>query len=317
MTTIAITGAAGFIGFHAAKKLKDLGFTIVGFDNYNDFYDPSLKWDRTKELEKHEILVDQGDLMDPEFLNTWFSTYQPDIVLHLAAYANVRHSFKDPDKYLSNNVRGTQNLIEAVERHNVSKVVYASTSCVMHANKLPWNEDEICGHPNNPYGISKQANESQFLISNIPVAVGLRFFTVYGPWGRPDMALYDFTNNIIAGNEIELFNYGDMLRDFTYVDDIVQGISIVIANYMHHEEAREIYNIGLGEKVPLMEFVDHIENNLDRKAKRKLVEAKPGEALATWSDCTKLKKLGYQPETSIKEGVENFITWYKWYYEVN
>jgi len=317
MTTIAITGAAGFIGFHAAIKLKDLGFTVCGFDNYNDFYDPSLKWDRTEELKKHDIAIDNGDLMDPNFLNSWFRTYNPDMVLHLAAYANVRHSFKDPDKYLSNNVRGTQNLIEALEKNNISNVVYASTSCVMHANQLPWNEDEICGHPNNPYGISKQANEAQFLISNIPVAIGLRFFTVYGPWGRPDMALYDFTNNIIAGNEIELFNYGNMERDFTYVDDIVQGISIVITNYMHNEEAREIYNIGLGEKVQLQEFVDHIENNLDRKAKRKLVEAKPGEALATWSDCTKLMKLGYQPKTSIKEGVENFIAWYKGYYKVN
>ncbi len=317
MTTIAITGAAGFIGFHSAKRLKLQGYDVIGFDNYNDFYEPSLKYDRTKQLENLNINVDKGDLLDPSFLDSWFKVHKPDLVLHLAAYANVRHSFKQPEKYLDNNIKGTHNLIQAMESYNISKAVFASTSCVMHGNPLPWKEDEKYGHPNNAYGISKSANESQFIISKIPIAIGLRFFTVYGPWGRPDMALYDFTNNIIAGNEIEIFNYGNMKRDFTYVDDIVQGINIVIDKYLEEDEAREIYNIGLGEQVPLLEFVDHIENNLDRKAKRKLVEQRPGEAPTTWSDCTKLKKLGYKPETSIKEGVEKFITWYKGYYNIN
>ena len=318
MTKIAITGCAGFIGFHTAKNLWDQGFDVVGFDNFNDYYDPSLKFDRRKELNDYGILyVEKGDLMDPTFLSEFMHVHEPDLVLHLAAYANVRHSFKDPEKYYNNNIIGTHNLIDACHEAGVNKIVYASTSCVMHGNQLPWKEDEKYGHPNNPYGVSKATNESQFKCSHIPLTIGLRFFTVYGPWGRPDMALYDFTNNIVAGNEIELFNYGNMTRDWTYVDDIVQGIGIVINKYLHEDASKEIYNIGRGEKVELMDFVDHIENNLDRKAKRKLVEEKPGEARTTWSDCTKLKSLGYKPETSIKEGVEKFISWYKSYYGIN
>ena len=318
MAKIAITGAAGFIAFHAAKKFKSEGHKVIGFDNFNDYYDPTLKHDRVKSLLKEDdIFIDRGDLMDADFLNEYMIEYKPDIVLHLAAYANVRHSFKDPEKYYNNNIIGTYNLINACQQARVNKIIYASTSCVMHGNELPWKEDEKYGHPNNPYGVSKATNESQFKCSSIPLTVGLRFFTVYGPWGRPDMALYDFTNNIIAGKEIELFNYGNMIRDWTYVEDIVQGIGIVINKYLNEDKSKEIYNIGRGEKVELMNFVDHIENNLDRKAKRKLVEEKPGEARVTWSDCTKLKNLGYKPETSIKEGVEKFITWYKRYYGIN
>ena len=317
MAKIAITGASGFIGFHTAKKLKSVGYEVIGFDNYNDYYEPSLKENRTKELKKHDVNITRGDLMDISFLNKFMKEHKPDLVLHLAAYANVRHSFVEPEKYLDNNIKGTHNLIESLVENNISKVVYASTSCVMHGNSLPWKESEKYGHPNNPYGISKAANESQFICSKIPTTVGLRFFTVYGPWGRPDMALYDFTNKIVEGKEIELFNYGNMKRDFTYIDDIVQGINIIIDKYLNEESSREIYNIGLGEEVQLMDFVDHIENNLDRKANRKLVEQKPGEALTTWSDCTKIKKLGYKPRTPIKEGVEKFITWYKSYYGIN
>ena len=243
MVKIAITGAAGFIGFHAAKKFKSEGDEVIGFDNFNDYYNPTLKHDRSEKLKEAGIFIDRGDLMDTVFLEEFMHGHKPDIVLHLAAYANVRHSFKDPEKYYNNNIIGTHNLIESCQEACVDKVVYASTSCVMHGNELPWKEDEKYGHPNNPYGVSKSTNESQFKCSSIPITVGLRFFTVYGPWGRPDMALYDFTNNIVAGNAIELFNYGNMTRDWTYVDDIVQGIGIVIKKCFFENESKEIYNI--------------------------------------------------------------------------
>ena len=318
MAKIAITGMAGFIGFHLAQELNDYGHDVIGFDNFNDYYDPDLKTDRTRVLaERTGIVVENGDLKDSDWMNDWCYFKRPDVVMPLAAYAGVRHSMVEPEKYIQNNVVGTHNLIEACTRAGVDKVVYASTSCVMAGNELPWNEDEKLGYQLNPYGYTKATNESQFMASVLGTAIGLRFFTVYGPWGRPDMALFDFTNNIVKGNPIDLFNHGDMIRDFTYVDDIVKGIQIVIDKALSEDSEKEIYNIGNGRQVPLMEFVENIEKQLGREAEKNFVPKHPADTQATWSDTTKLQKLGYKAETPIEEGVEKFIKWYKDYYGVN
>ena len=318
MAKIAITGGAGFIGFHLAQKLHSEGHTVCGFDNFNNYYDPGLKLSRSEILRKDfGITIDKIDLTQSRGLSIWINDNKPDVVMHLAAMAGVRHSMDDPSAYVDNNIVGTHNLIEACTLHGVDKVVYASTSCVMAGNPLPWNEDEKLGYQKNPYGYSKATNEAQFIASKIPETIGLRFFTVYGPWGRPDMALFDFTNNIVQGNPIKLFNYGDMVRDFTYVDDIVQGINIVINRITGNKEINEIYNIGYGEQVQLIDFVNHIEKNLDRRATKDLVAMHPADTHQTWSDTTKLQALGYKPTTNIAEGVAKFIEWYKEYYNVN
>ena len=318
MSHITVTGGAGFIAYHLIQKLVDQGHTVTAFDNFNDYYDVDLKEDRANNLKNLGVEVHRLDLKSKEPLRFFLAAHKPDAVIHLAAYAGVRHSLEEPQTYIDNNVTGTQNLIEACVDANVENVIYASTSCTMAGNELPWKEDEKCGYQLNPYGYTKFTNEAQFISSSIIKTTGLRFFTVYGPWGRPDMALFDFTKNIVAGNEIELFNYGDMIRDFTYVDDIVNGIVIVLNQSLSQtEEFNEIYNIGYGEKVKLVDFVDQIENNLDRKAKRKLVPIHPADTQATWSDTTKLQKLGYKPTTPVEVGVERFVSWYKLYYGVN
>lgn len=313
---ICITGGAGFIAFHLANKLKSAGHQVSGFDNFNDYYDPKLKHARVAELEKNDIYIDTGDLQDKDTLAQYFELNDFDIVMHLAAYAGVRHSLEQPDKYIHNNVVGTHNLIEACQNAGIKKVVYASTSCVMAGNDLPWSEDEKLGYQLNPYGYTKATNESQFMASAFESAIGLRFFTVYGPWGRPDMALFDFTNKIVNDETITLFNHGDMIRDFTYVDDIVQGIEIVLNRAMNNN-VKEIYNIGYGEQVKLLDFVDHIEKQLGRTSSRKYVPKHPADTYATWSDTSKLQALGYKPTTPIDVGVAAFINWYKSYYGVN
>lgn len=317
MARIVITGGAGFIGHHLAKHYIDLGHDVFYCDSFNDYYDPQLKYAREKETYGVECQI--IDLTWKDHIWGWMQEVSPDIVIHLAAYAGVRYSVEQPHLYIDNNITGTQNLIEACEAHGVNKVVYASTSSVMSGNPLPYNESEKLPHQKHPYGMTKVANESQFMGSNIETTIGLRFFTVYGPWGRPDMALFDFTKKIIAGEPITLFNNGDMIRDFTYIDDIVQGVDLVVTNALDETlpKKKDIYNIGYGEQVQLMDFVDHIEKNLDRTAIKEYAPMHPADAYATWSDTTKLQKLGYKPTTSIAEGVKAFVTWYKGYYNVN
>lgn len=311
---ILITGCAGFIGFHTAIRMKKEGHEVYGIDSFNDYYDPDLKYARANILESMwDIDVDRIDLFNKSAVVTYMNTHRVDMVIHLAAYAGVRYSIKHPQKYINNNITGTSNLIHACEMFDINKVVYASTSCVMHGNPLPWTEDEKLGYPLSPYGYSKIVNESQFMMSNIENAIGLRFFTVYGPWGRPDMALFSFCDKIVKGESIELFNYGNMKRDFTYIDDIVNGINIVVES----ATGKEIYNIGYGQQVKLMDFVKAIEKNLGRKTDYILKPRHPADAEETWSDTTKLQKLGYKPTTSIEHGVASFIRWYKHYYEVN
>lgn len=347
---IWITGIAGMIGYHTANTLVEKGHTVQGIDNFNDYYDVDLKRARAKILERKGVVVHTKDLVDlqkndeslifnergKDDINefpTW-TIHRPDVILHLAAYANPRHALAEPQPYIDTNITGTQRLIEMVEDLNTSlyitpgkeaahtvpiPVVYASSSCVMHGQPLPWNEHDRPGHQNNPYGWSKRANECQFMHSKIVRSAGLRFFTVYGPYGRPDMALFKFTDQIVKGEPLTLYNYGNMKRDFTYVQDIVNGIELVLQKVVDDAEDKyhEIYNIGYGEQVDLMEFVDEIEKNLGRTAERELVPPHPADVPETWSDTTKLQQLGYKPTTSIQDGVAEFVSWYKHYYGVN
>lgn len=309
---ILITGMAGMIGFHCALKLHRSGHEVVGMDNFNPYYDPQLKEDRADILAQSTgVVVEHGDLVNYD----WDKNLEGvDAVLHLAAYANPRHSLEFPQHYIDTNITGTQRLIEATQRAGTPKVVYASSSCVMHGQPLPWNEHDRPGHQNNPYGWSKRANECQFMHSTLDNTIGLRFFTVYGPYGRPDMALFKFADGIVKDEPITLYNYGDMKRDFTYVEDIVQGVQIVLESDI---PGHEIFNIGYGEQVQLLDFVDCIEKEFGRKAMRNLEPKHPADVPETWSDTTKLKKYGYNPTTPIADGVHEFCNWYKSYYGVN
>jgi|TARA_R100000030_G_scaffold17225_4_gene11653 UDP-glucuronate 4-epimerase len=314
---ICITGGAGFIGFHLAQKLRKEGHGVFGFDNFNSYYDVDLKRKRAEILESLGIHIEPLDLRVRSKLIEYLDQIRPDVIMHLAAMAGVRHSMDDPTAYVDNNILGTHNLIEACDLVGIEKVVYASTSCVMAGNPLPWNEEEKLGVAKNPYGYSKATNEAQFISSKIDSTIGLRFFTVYGPWGRPDMALFDFTKSIIEEKPIKLFNNGDMVRDFTYVDDIVQGVGLVIDRINEKSDINEIYNIGYGQQVQLMEFVKHIEQNLDREAIKEYVPMHPADTHKTWSDTSKIRQLGYSPKTPIGRGVYEFVQWYKDYYHVN
>lgn len=307
---VLITGIAGFIGYHTALKFLEEGHQVLGFDNFSDYYDTSLKFARAKLLTNKKIDVHIADLKNEATFDTIISNEKPDVIVHLAAIAGVRYSMDYPREYIDTNISGTLNLISSCEKHNVQNVIYASTSCVMHGNPLPWGESNTFHLQLNPYGYSKYINESQFEISKIPNAVGLRFFTVYGPYGRPDMALFDFTKKILNDEPITIFNYGDMKRDFTYVDDIVAGIVLVSKNMTR----RDMYCLGYGKQVELMHFVEQIEKNLNKTAIKNYTEKHPADAKETWSDTTKLQRLGYKPQVSIEEGVKRFIEWYKEYY---
>ena len=319
MKTIFITGIAGMIGFHSARKFKENGWNVTGIDNFNDYYDPKLKHAREAMLNQIGIDIINDDIQNPDSYHA--AIKNADVILHLAAYANPRHSMEEPQHYIDTNITGSQRLIETAEEFN-TPVVYASSSCVMHGQPLPWNEHDRPGHQNNAYGWSKRANECQFMHSNLDRTIGLRFFTVYGPYGRPDMALFKFSDALVNNTPLTLYNYGDMKRDFTYVDDIVQGITLVVnqitSNDNEYESGmHEIYNIGYGEQVQLMDFVEAIENEFGRKGTYDKVPAHPADTPETWSDTSKLQKLGYKPTTAINEGVKHFVAWYKEYYNVN
>lgn len=298
------------IGFHTAIKLKESGHDVVGIDNYNDYYDPNLKWARTDILKKHGVEVRKDDINN---LNWRAIGDDCEAVIHLAAYANPRHAMEMPEPYIQSNIMGTSNILKGLEQSK-TPCLYASSSCVMHGQPLPWNEHDRPGHQNNPYGWSKRANECQFMHSTLDNTIGLRFFTVYGPYGRPDMALFKFADGIVKEEPITLYNYGDMKRDFTYVEDIVQGVQIVLEKDI---PGHEIFNIGYGEQVQLLDFVDCIENEFGRKAERSLEPKHPADVPETWSDTTKLKAYGYNPTTPIAAGVHEFCNWYKNYYGVN
>lgn len=310
---VLITGAAGFIGYHTSKKFIELGWDVIGFDSFNDYlYNPALKSKRADKLqEEYNVPVIHSDLKNIQDIEWLFKTFDNfDLVIHLGAMAGVRDSIENAQLYLENNAIGTLNLIKVMEKYKTENVIFASTSCVMHGNKLPWGDTQYLYPQINPYGYTKYINESQFNISNIPNAVGIRFFTVYGPWGRPDMALFNFTKNILEDKPIQLYNYGKMKRDFTYVDDIVQGIVCVSENMTK----RDMYNLGYGSQVDLFDFVKAIEKSTGKTAEIELAPKHPADALETWSDTSKIEKIGYKATTSVEEGVDKFVQWYRGFY---
>lgn len=316
---VMVTGAAGFIGMHTCLALINKGYEVCGIDNYNEYYNPNLKWDRVTQInaahvEKRErAAIHNIDLLDRDKLVDFMYNENPHAVIHLAGYPGVRFSLEQPQLYMMNNIKGTHHLIEACEMLLIDKVVYASTSSV-NTGPIPFKEDPP-GQAKHPYAMTKIANESMFNYARIASTTGLRFFTAYGPWGRPDMALYKFTENIINEIEIEVYNDGNMSRDFTYIDDIVDGVIIALESMEHGKN--EIYNIGYGERVQLMDFVREIEKNLEREAIIRYTPMHPADNQDTWSDTTKLQALGYKPKVSMQEGIANFVEWYKTYHKVN
>jgi UDP-glucuronate 4-epimerase len=309
MKKILVTGAAGFIGSQLAGRLQNNGYEVKGIDNFNrHLYDPKLKIDR---MTHFDLFIWNCDLADDIKTEALLREFSPDVIIHLAAHAGVRDSMGKEKQYHRNNIDATQNLIDVCKKYLPdTRIIYASTSCVYAGSQVPWTEGQETGKQLNAYGYTKWANECQFQSSGLNT-VGLRFFTVYGPWGRPDMALFDFTNKILDGEEITVYNYGNMKRDFTFVEDILDGIECVLN---HPEiESGEIFNIGRGEQVELMEFITQIEKNVGKEAIKNLAPKHPADTLETWSNTSKLEALGYQPKVSIAEGVERFYEWYKTY----
>jgi len=309
MNRVLVTGAAGFIGSQLCDRLQKRGLSVKGIDNFNDhLYTPRLKRDR---MVHFGLDIWGCDMRDEIKLEALLGDFRPDVIVHLGAMAGVRDSLGKEKSYHQNNIDATQNLIDICKRHLPdTRIVYASTSCVYAGSPVPWVEGKETGKQLNAYGYTKWANECQMQSSGLNT-VGLRFFTVYGPWGRPDMALFDFTKNILDGKEITVYNYGDMKRDFTYVDDILDGIEVVLDNT--DIESGEIFNIGRGEQVALMDFINEIEKNTGKEAIKNLAPKHPADTLETWSNTSKLQALGYEPKVSIAEGVERFYEWYKEY----
>lgn len=334
MKTILVTGAAGFIGYHLCEKLLQSSYNVVGLDNINGYYDINLKMARLKELgvtnvSEHQVSVSAkyGDqfhfikinLEDQKLLPKLFEKFKFDIVVNLAAQAGVRYSIDEPMVYVESNIVGFVNLLECMRNHSVKKLVYASSSSVYgNSDKVPFSTDDSVDNPISLYAATKKANELMahtyshlFDIQTI----GLRFFTVYGPWGRPDMAMFLFTDAILNDKPIKVFNNGELHRDFTYIDDIVNGIVLTITNQLPKDENYKIYNIGNGDPVKLTDFIEAIETNLDKKADKVMLPMQPGDVMRTYADIENFKSdYNYMPQTNIKEGVEKFIKWYKSYY---
>jgi len=332
--TVLITGAAGFIGFHLATRLLDSGYHVTGVDNLNPYYDVSLKEDRLAILAPHENFeFHKIDLLDKNGLEKIFSNTSFDVVVNLAAQAGVRYSLTNPDAYVDSNIVGFVNILECCRHNNVKHLVFASSSSVYGANtKMPFSVHDNVDHPVSLYAASKKSNELMahtyshlFQLS----CTGLRFFTVYGPWGRPDMALFLFTKAMLAGKPIKVFNHGKMKRDFTYIDDIVEGVVRVMGRLPEPNQEwsgdapdpgssyapYKLYNIGNNNPVKLMEFIAVIENALGKKAKKEFLDLQPGDVPATYADIDDLiKDVGFKPATTIETGIEWFISWYEDYY---
>jgi UDP-glucuronate 4-epimerase len=332
---VFITGTAGFIGFHLANLLLSQGHVVGGYDGMTDYYDVRLKQRRHAMLNQHEgFNATEALLEDQERLSQAIADFKPDAIVHLAAQAGVRYSIENPKAYLDANIIGTFNIMECARAAGVRHLLMASTSSVYGANtEMPFSETERVATPMTFYAATKLANEamghSYAHIYNLPVTM-FRFFTVYGPWGRPDMALFKFTKGIIDGTPIDIYNNGDMWRDFTYVEDLVRGISGLVDAMPERPATPEnilpgdslspvapyrVVNIGNSEKVRLMDFVDAIEAEIGRKAIRNFMPMQPGDVPATWADATLLQSLtGYRPQTPFQDGVAKFIAWYRDYY---
>jgi UDP-glucuronate 4-epimerase len=334
--TILVTGAAGFIGFHLCQRLLDRGETVTGLDNLNAYYDPALKQARLERLQDREgFRFVRRDLGDGEAMAALFADHRPQRVVHLAAQAGVRHSIENPGVYLQSNLVGFGHVLEGCRHGGVTHLVYASSSSVYGGNtRLPFGEEQGVDHPVSLYAASKKANElmahTYSHLYGMP-ATGLRFFTVYGPWGRPDMALFRFTRAILAGEPIDLYNEGRMVRDFTYIDDIVEGVVRVLdrpatpdpdfdARRPHPGRSwapHRLFNIGNATPTPLLTYLEALEHALGRTARRRLLPLQPGDVPATAADTSALEAwTGFRPATPVGEGVARFVAWYRDYYQV-
>ena len=333
---ILVTGAAGFIGFHTAKALLDRGDTVVGLDNFNDYYDVSLKEARAAVLDEYpDFDMARIDLKDREAMEALFAKHKFEKVVHLAAQAGVRYSLENPHAYIDSNIVGTLNVLEGCRHNDVKHLVYASSSSVYGANTaMPFSVHQNVDHPLALYGATKKANElmahTYSNLYDLPTT-GLRFFTVYGPFGRPDMALFLFTRNILEGKPIDVFNYGNHRRDFTYIDDIVEGVVRTMDttatpndkwDATHPDPGTSnapyrLYNIGNQQPIELMRYIEVIEECLGKTAERNLLPLQPGDVPDTYADTEDLvADVGYQPDTPIEVGVRKFIDWYLAYYKV-
>ncbi len=334
MKKIFITGTAGFIGFHLAKLLLKDGFRIHGYDSINDYYDVNLKNARQNILLKDQnFSTTKGFIEDYEKLNEVANKFQPDIIIHLAAQAGVRYSLENPRTYINSNIIGTFNVMELARKHKVKHLLMASTSSVYGANtEMPFKENDKADTQLTIYAATKKSNESMAhsyaYLWKIPITM-FRFFTVYGPWGRPDMAYFKFVSSILNNKPIDIYNNGEMYRDFTYVDDLVKGIKLLVNCIPSKNEKISkndslsvvapfrVINIGNSEKIKLIDFIEAIEESINKKAIRNYMPMQKGDVIETWANCSLLKKLtGYNPETSIKQGITRFVDWYKSYYNL-
>lgn len=335
METVVLTGAAGFIGYHTAERLLQEGTRVVGVDDVNDYYDPALKRARLTRLASHNnFTFVEGSIAEKNVVDKALQAAgTPDYVVHLAAQAGVRYSLKRPDKYASSNLVGFVNVLEGCRQAQIKHLVYASSSSVYGANvTMPFRTTDPVDHPVSLYAATKKSNElmahTYSHLFALPTT-GLRFFTVYGPWGRPDMAYFSFTKDILEGKTIRLFNNGDMRRDFTYIDDIVEGVVRVMRRVPQPDPAWDpaapnpsgsyapykIYNIGNNEPVPLQEFVGTLEELLGVKANIAYAPMQPGDVYATYADIDELQRdVGFRPNTPLREGLKRFVAWYREFY---
>jgi len=317
MTRILVTGAAGFIGMHTSGRLLARGDEVLGIDSLNDYYAPQLKLDRIAQLGRHaNFRFERLDIADADALAALVARERPQRVIHLAAQAGVRYSIANPQAYVQSNLVGFANVLEACRHYGVEHLVYASSSSVYGGNtKMPFAETDPVDHPVSLYAATKKANElmahTYRHLYGLPVT-GLRFFTVYGPWGRPDMAYFSFTKAILEGRPIDVYNHGQMQRDFTYIDDIAEGVVRVTDRIP--DEAK-VFNIGNSSPVPLLEFIATLERCLGRKAELRMLPMQPGDVPATYADVDALAQwVGFRPTTPIDAGLERFATWYRGYY---
>ncbi|MEX0337935.1 MAG: NAD-dependent epimerase/dehydratase family protein [Arenibacterium sp.] len=335
MKKVFLTGTAGFIGFHLAQELLGEGYAVFGYDGMTDYYDVTLK------RRRHQILLQnaqfdavEGMLEDETTLTSAINAFEPDIIVHLAAQAGVRHSLEHPRAYVESNVIGTFNVMEAARVHKVEHLMMASTSSIYGANtEMPFSEQDKADTQLTIYAATKKANESMAHsyahLWDLPTTM-FRFFTVYGPWGRPDLAYFKFTDAMLAGRPIDIYNHGDMYRDFTYVGDLVRAIRLLMEtppvrpvdpadipdwDSLSPVAPYRVANIGNSDKVRLMDFIEAIEDALGVKAKRNYMEMQPGDVPATWADATLLQNLtGYRPQTDVRDGIAKFVEWYRDYY---
>ena len=338
---VLVTGSAGFIGFHLCKKLLEKGINIIGLDNLNSYYDINLKLARNEQLKVlseelgYKYIFFKGNIEDNQFIQNIFLKFNPQYVVNLAAQAGVRYSIENPQSYISSNLVGFANVLENCKQFKVKHLVYASSSSVYGGNALyPFSEMNNVDHPISLYAATKKSNEimahSYSHLFQLPTT-GLRFFTVYGPWGRPDMALFKFTKAILANKEIEIYNNGNMVRDFTYIDDIVEGIILVIKKIPKSDKnfnklnpnpgsswsPYRIFNVGNSNAINLMTYIECIESILEKEAIKKFMPMQPGDVQKTISDTSSLKNwINFSPSTPVKEGVKLFVEWYRKFYKI-